>query len=152
MVSLSRAAISSQTTTDQSGRIVHLGLSARYLCVAPALEGEARRLVRCMELGNKPPLEVRTDSRLSLGTTDPRTCQPVAGSATAWLLAADEQQLPCVLLGGLTGKGVRPSTTSAKLQDLPDFDGAYGLKLAVVLDAGCVPIDWRGLYLGGVTF
>jgi hypothetical protein len=144
------AAIANQTAPDGAGNLVHQNLSTKYLMTAPALLGTARRAARNMVLGDGNDLVVIPESRLgSKSFMDPYTEQLHTGANTAWMLASSSIALPSIVVGSLNGD-LTPTTRTFDLAG-PGSPGQWGLAIDAVLDCGAAALDYRGIYLGGVS-
>lgn len=134
-----RAAIGSQILTDQADDPTnHLNLVGSQLLVPPSLEDTAIALAYARKLGNGRDIEVRSESRLSsTGVIDPDSEVVRTGTNTNWMLAANADAWPCILVGGPFEPKVRQYALG---------QGQWGLGIDVVLDIGAVVVDFRGLY------
>jgi len=136
------AVIGGQTFTDRHGNPIHVNARSFGLIVPPALAGEARKLVRAIQLGDGQDIRVISESRISAtGVVDPASGTLRTGSATCWLLVAGPTAFPSIIVGNLNGRR-SPSVRSTVLQK----SGQYGQSWDVMLDAGVGVADYRGLY------
>jgi hypothetical protein len=149
------AAICSQTApSNQSApggpTDVHINLLPKFLICAPALYGKARRCARNMALADGADLQVIPESRLGKqGLIDPLTEQPFYGSDNAWLLAGTSLAAPAVVVGALDGS-LEPRTRVFDLAG-PGAPGRWGIAIDCCLDCGAAALDYRNVYMGGVT-
>ena len=90
-------------------------------------------------------LQVRSESRLVNGVTDPVTGTAYAGASTKWYLTASPSQARLIEVGYLAGTGRAPMVRSAPL---PPGQGRYGIGWDIKLDIGAKALDWRGLQRG----
>jgi len=131
---------------DMDGKTT-LNISPRYLLVPPELEVAAQKLVATVT-PNTPgavvpefirSLQIISEARLSNGVH--RTDLDVAGSATAWYLAADPAQVDTMLLATLDGN-TEPFTETRVGFNID------GVEVKCRHDVGAAPADFRGLYKG----
>jgi len=135
------AAIAGQTTTDAEGDPIHLGLSAKYCIVPPALVGNARIVARSMALGDDTDLEVRSESRIgSTGVVDPASDTIREGSDTQWLLMSAGQGSPSIVCAALNGD------STPKLRRYNLRQGQWGVGWDINLDLAAACVDWKSIY------
>ena len=140
------AAVALQSAPDNETEIgIPCGTQGRYLVVAPALLGKARRLARWMSLSDFGDLSVKVEPRLQLGVVDPSNDTIVGGSQTAWLLASPASIAPSIIVGGLGGTP-KPVLRQFDLGGPGDYSGMWGKGFDICFDLGVVALDPRGLY------
>lgn len=146
-IGANRAAMSKQLGLD--GRTI-INVMARYLLVPPELETVAEQLITGITPATTAavvPASMRTlipisEPRLSLGVTlenPDGSVTTVAGSATAWYLAADPGQFDTIEYAYLEGE------EGVSIDSRVGFD-VDGVEVRARLDFAAKPIDWRGLY------
>jgi hypothetical protein len=140
-----RAAMRNQKGLDAK---TYLNISARYLIVPPGKETIADQFVsvnlNASQASNVNPfsgrLTVVTEPRLEGGVTiDQHTPEVIAGSATAWYLAATPEQIDIIEWGFLDGE--EGPTVESRI----GFD-VDGLEIKCRHDFAAKVIDYRGLY------
>ncbi len=138
------AAIAGQTSVDENGDPIHVGLTPRYLLVPPATLGAAKRLVRNMQTADSTDLIVRPESRLSAaGVVDPTAADDaplLQGNDKIWLLAAPAAQAPSIVLAALNGR-VEPTIRTFALDQ-----GQWGIGWDISLSVAAAAVDGRPLY------
>jgi len=140
------ASLALQTAPDPEYEIpIPLAHKPRFLVVAPALYGGARRLARLMVLNDGNELVVRAEPRLAFGVIHPQTEEPIPGKAGAWLLASPSEIAPSVIVGGLTDPP-QPQLRQFDLGGPGDYAGQWGIGWDVNFDVGAVLLDPRGIY------
>jgi hypothetical protein len=120
--------------TDLSG--TYLNLQPKYLIVPPELMTVANQLVSTALLANAigsvnpyaGRLTVIADARLS------------ADSQTAWYLACDASQLPCLELATLEGQ------KGPQIYVEPNYKTPGQVRIVCEHNAGAAALDYRGLY------
>lgn len=127
-----------------------LNIRPTHLIVPPDLAFTAMQLVESIEIresdaanGTKNVmrdlgLQVVSDSRLKLGTTNPKTGTFTAGSAQVYYLASANH--PTIEVGELAGTGGRPMIRSFNLDR-----GQWGIGWDIKLELGAKALDWRAL-------
>lgn len=138
--------VENQYLEDSDGAPAHINQSARYLVVPPGLKVTARELGRSIALGDADDLVVRSEPRLSAtGVRDPKGNTIRTGSATNWLLCADAEQRPSVIVATLEGRKT-PLVRSFKLER-----GQWGIGFDIQFAVGVSIPDYRGLYYSDGT-
>lgn len=136
---------------------VNLNLVPVYLITVPTLKWTASELISSAEIRDTTAskergtrnvlqdenLQLRVDSRLENGVTDPITGVAQTGAATKWFLAARNALNRTIRVAYLAGTGRRPMVRSFTLNQ-----GQWGIGWDVKLDIGAAPMDYRGLYRG----
>lgn len=132
--------------SDGGVQFQHMNLKPRYLVIPPELETTARKWLRLMKLDDSEiDLELRIESRMTdIPCRNPLTGATIAGTATNWLLTADNSVAPWLLKGILSG-GDRPRIRSSALNPA-DNPGEYGLQIDVSWGIACKAADFRGAY------
>ena len=142
---IGRAAMRNQKGLDA---VTYLNISGRYLIVPPGKETIADQYVSvnlsAAQASNVNPfsgrLTVVTEPRLEGGVTlDAHTPEVIAGSTTAWYIAADPTQIDIVEWGFLDGQE-GPSVESQVGWNVD------GLEIKCRHDFAAKVIDWRGLF------
>jgi hypothetical protein len=141
---IGRAAMRAQKGLDGA---TYLNISARYLVVPPGKETIADQYTTAISPalgGSVNPfagrLTVVSEPRLEGGITlQGATPEVIAGSTTAWYLAADPGQIDIVEYGYLAGQ-VGPSIESRNGWDID------GLEIRCRHDFAAKVIDYRGLF------
>lgn len=139
-----RATMAKQVGLD--GKTV-LNIRPQYVIVPVALETKAEQELKTLiynsdsskaATASMRSLEIITEARLDNGISNPAVGADVAGSATAWYLAASPSQIDTVELAYLEGqRGVYTETRNG-------FD-VDGMEVKARLDVGAKTIDHRGL-------
>ena len=135
-------AIANQTHRPDSDNHTHVTARGKYLVVTPNLEHGARKQLRAINLSTEDDITLRVDSRMGeKPTTDPRDGTQRTGSTAQWMLAADANIMPSIIVGYRGGK-MDPAIRVTSLQR-----GTFGYHVDVLLDVAVTAIDHRGLYL-----
>lgn len=123
------ATLASMNTQRSNGEST--GHRAKYLVVAEALLGTARKLAHNIQLNDGGDLIVRSDPRIDNGMTDPITGEVITGDPTRWFLFAGN--MPAVEVSLMTKN---PVVNTWMLKE-----GTFGLGWAMNWSMGCVGID-----------